>query len=470
MKRKFYYLFVFYFLFAGTEPLAAQLPQALWTFIQDKNLRHAGIGFKAVDLATGETLAAYNEQISLTPASNMKLVTTATVLTVLEKDFRFETPLFYDGNIQNGILEGNLYLQGSGDPTLGSEYFAGDKEAFLLRYLAGIREAGIRSVTGSVIVSDQLFGYDKGVSPQWLYEDLGNYYAPGIYGISVFDNMYRVYLQSYSPGTKTTFLSMNPEIKEISFTNEVVAGETNSDQSFISGFPFASERRLYGSIPANRLSFPLKGDIPDPGLFLAKYFTAYLQKNGIEVRGEGNSARLGAPVPEMQNLLASVQSPTLDSIVRVVNVKSNNHYAEHLFRFLNTVKNADIPSGWEEKGLDASALFMCDGSGLSPLNAVSAGFLTDLLVYMYRTEGASGAFFRSLPLAGQEGTVASFLKNTPLAGKARIKSGSITGVQSYSGYIDKNGKKYAFSLIINHFSGERPTLRKAVEELLNGLF
>ncbi|MDR1436935.1 MAG: D-alanyl-D-alanine carboxypeptidase, partial [Candidatus Symbiothrix sp.] len=125
---------------------------------------------------------------------------------------------------------------------------------------------------------------------------------------------------------------------------------------------------------------------------------------------------------------------------------------------------------WEEKGLDASALFMCDGSGLSPLNAVSAGFLTDLLVYMYRTEGPSGAFSRSLPLAGQEGTVASFLKNTPLAGKARIKSGSITGVQSYSGYIEKNGGKYAFSLIINHFSGERPTLRKTVEELLNGLF
>jgi D-alanyl-D-alanine carboxypeptidase/D-alanyl-D-alanine-endopeptidase (penicillin-binding protein 4) len=470
MKRKFYYLFIFYVLFAGIEPLSAQLPQAFRTFIQNKALRHAGIGFKAVDLATGKPFAAYNEQISLTPASNMKLLTTATALTVLGKEFCFETPLFYDGTIQNGILEGNLYLQGSGDPTLGSEHFAESKEAFLLRYLDGIREAGIRSVTGSVIVLDHLFGYDKGVSPQWLYEDLGNYYAPGIYGISVFDNMYRVYLQSYSPGTKTSLLSMEPEIKGIFFTNDVVAGETNSEESYISGFPFASERRLYGAIPANRSSFPLKGDIPDPGLFLANYFTVYLQENGIEVKGEGNTARLGAPVPENRNILATVQSPALDSIVRIVNVKSNNHYAEHLFRLLNLVKNVDIPAYWEEKGLDASALFMYDGSGLSPLNAVSAGFLTDLLVYMDQAEGSSGAFFQSLPLAGKEGTVASFLKNTPLAGKARIKSGSITGVQSYSGYIEKDGKRYAFSLIINRFSGKRTELRKAIEQLLNGLF
>jgi D-alanyl-D-alanine carboxypeptidase/D-alanyl-D-alanine-endopeptidase (penicillin-binding protein 4) len=469
MKKKIYYLFVFYILFAVSEPLSAQLPEPLLTFIQNENLRHAGIGFKMVDLTAGQTLAAYNERISLTPASNMKLVTTATALNVLGKEFYFETPLFYEGSVQNGILRGNLYIQGSGDPTLGSEHLEGDKEAFLAQWLSALREAGIRSVAGNVIVLDQLFGYE-GVSTQWLYEDLGNYYAPGIYGISVFDNLYRVYLQSYSPGTKTRFLSIKPEIEGVSFTNEVIAGETNSDESFISGFPFDSKRRMHGAIPPNRSSFSVKGDIPDPGLFLAKYFTVYLRKNGIEVKGEGNTFRLGSPLPETRNHLATVQSLTLDSIVRITNVKSNNHYAEHLFRMLKTGRDMNIEACWEEKGLDASALFMYDGSGLSPLNAVSAGFLTDLLVYMYRKEGASGAFYQSLPIAGKEGTVTSFLKNTPLAGKAHIKSGSISGVQSYCGYIEKNGKRYAFSLIINHFSGKRSELRKAIEELLNGLF
>jgi D-alanyl-D-alanine carboxypeptidase/D-alanyl-D-alanine-endopeptidase (penicillin-binding protein 4) len=113
---------------------------------------------------------------------------------------------------------------------------------------------------------------------------------------------------------------------------------------------------------------------------------------------------------------------------------------------------------------------MYDGSGISPANAVSACFLTDVLVYMYKKGGIKGAFYKSFPLAGKEGTVTSFLKNTPLAGKAHIKSGSITGVQSYSGYIEKDDKIYAFALIINHFSGERSNLRKEIEQLLINLF
>jgi D-alanyl-D-alanine carboxypeptidase/D-alanyl-D-alanine-endopeptidase (penicillin-binding protein 4) len=469
MKRKIYCLFIYCLFISGFRTVSAQVPQALKTFVQKENLRHAGIGFKAIDLITGKTLATYNEQLSLTPASNMKLITTATALTVLGERFFFETPLFYDGVIQNGVLNGNLYIQGVGDPTLGSEYLEENNEDFLNKWLTGIRKAAIRSIAGNVIILDQLFDYE-GVSPQWLYEDLGNYYAPSIYGISVFDNIYQVYLQSYAPGTKTTLLSMNPEIDGLSFKNEVIAGETNSDESFVSGFPFAYERRLYGTIPANRASFPVRGDIPDPGLFLAKYFIAYLQKNGIEVKGEGNTYRLGMQTPESRNELATVQSPTLNFITRVVNVKSNNHYAEHLFRMLKTVKEMDIPAYWKEKGLDETALFMYDGSGISPLNAVSAGFLTDLLVYMDKTEGISGAFYQSLPVAGKEGTVASFLKNTPLTGKAHIKSGSITGVQSYSGYVEKDGKRYAFSLIINHFTGKRADLRKEIECLLVNLF
>jgi D-alanyl-D-alanine carboxypeptidase/D-alanyl-D-alanine-endopeptidase (penicillin-binding protein 4) len=468
MKRKFYCLLSICWFGMSIWEVSAQIPAALKTFIQKENLRHAAIGFKAVELSSGKIIADYNSPVSLTPASNMKIVTTATALDALGADFCFETPLFYEGFIRNSVLEGNLYVLGTGDPTLGSEHFEGDNELFLLKWLAGIRTANIRKVSGNIIVLDQLFGY-KGISPKWLWEDLGNYYAPGIYGISIFDNTYSLYLQSYSSGTHPVIISMTPEIEEISFARNITVSDTSANETGISGLPFSNERRLYGIMPSGTISPAIKGDIPDPGLFLAKYLKAYLQKNGIEVSGEATTFRLKPQTAENQNILAKVQSPDLTLVARVVNEKSNNHFAEHLYQTLK-IKGIDIPAYWAEKGLDSSALFMYDGSGIAPANAVSTGFLVDLLQYMDKKEGHNGAFFQSLPVAGKEGTVAFFLKNTSLEGKAHIKSGSITDVQSYSGYIENGNKRYAFSLIINRFSGKRSELRKDIEQLLTGLF
>jgi D-alanyl-D-alanine carboxypeptidase/D-alanyl-D-alanine-endopeptidase (penicillin-binding protein 4) len=468
MKRKIYFLLSICCFWMNVWEVSAQVPAALKTFIRKDNLRHAVIGFKAIELNSGILVADYNSSSSLTPASNMKIVTTATVLDVLGADFCFETPLFYDGFIRDAVLEGNLYVQGTGDPTLGSEHFGDDREVFLLEWLANIRSAGVRKISGDIVVLDQLFGYE-GISKKWLWEDLGNYYAPGIYGISVFDNMYTLYLQSYSTGTQPLILSMTPVVEGISFTNDIMVNDTSANETGVFGLPFSYERRLYGTAPSNRTSFALKGDMPDPGLFLAKYLKMYLQKSGIDISGEATTFRLKPQAAENQNILAKFQSPPLAAIARMVNVKSNNHFAEHLFQTLK-IKKVDVPAYWSEKGLDSSALFMYDGSGIAPANAVSSGFLVDLLQYMDKKENHNGAFFQSLPVAGKEGTTSAFLRNTPLQGKARIKSGSITGVQSYSGYIEKGNKRYAFSLIVNRFTGSRAELRKDIEQLLTELF
>jgi D-alanyl-D-alanine carboxypeptidase/D-alanyl-D-alanine-endopeptidase (penicillin-binding protein 4) len=467
---KIYFLFISFLLFSGNIQLAGQVqPAALNAFLQSENLKHAAVGVKAIDLTTGKTIASFNENMALTPASNMKIVTTATALDLLGENFFYETPVVYDGTIQNAVLKGNLYIKGSGDPTLGSEFVERDKESFLKEWLVAIKKAGVKRISGNIVALDQLFGYE-GISPKGLWEDMGNYYAAGVYGISVFDNMYRVYLQSFAPGSATNVLFTEPQMEEIRFTNEIKASESNNDESFVSGIPFSNARRLYGNIPANRSSFAVKGDIPDPGLFLAQYFRSYLQKNGIEVDGKATSFRLHPAFPEEEKMLGSVRSDYLSSIALVINFRSNNHYAEALYKELSLLKSINIADYWKKNGLDSSALMMFDGSGMSPLNAVSAGFLIDILVYMDRKTGKSGAFYRSLPLVGKEGTVASFLRNTPLAGKARLKSGSITNVQSYSGYIENGNRRYAVSVIVNHFTGKRADLKKQIEKLLQGLF
>ncbi|MDR0732988.1 MAG: D-alanyl-D-alanine carboxypeptidase/D-alanyl-D-alanine-endopeptidase [Dysgonamonadaceae bacterium] len=447
----------------------AQKPVALEAFLRKKNLAHAAVSFKAVDLSNGKTIASFNAKTALIPASNMKIVTTATILDTLGGGFRFRTPLTYDGEIRDGVLKGNLYLKGSGDPTLGSEFMIGDKENFLRDCLIALRAAGIKSIEGDVVVLDQLFGYD-GVYPTWLVEDVGSYYAPGIYGVSIFDNTYRIYLQSYQPETLVKIRSIYPKIPGLQFTNELKSSKIGSDRSRIFGLSSSFEKRLSGTIPANRSSFVIKGSIPDPGLFLADYLQTFLTNHYIEITGKATTFRFAQKLPENDRTITVIRSPPLAAIARETNVKSNNHYAEHLYKKLLTFKDFNYSDYWERRGLAGASLLMDDGSGLSPTNAVSADFLTAILIYMYKKDGTVGAFYQSLPIAGKEGTVTPFLKKTPLEGKARLKSGSIAHVQSYSGYVEKGKKRYAFSLIVNNFSGKRAELREAMEKLLVDLF
>ena len=457
-------------LFINCGKVLPQMPPVFVNFLNKSNLTHAAVSFKAVDLSTKKTIVSYNENISLTPASNMKIVTTATALEILGSKFCFETSLLYDGIIQENTLYGNLYIKGNGDPTLGSEFNSSDKENFLKEWLNGINRSGIRKIIGNIIVLDQAFGYE-GVSRKWLWEDLGNYYAPGIFGISVFDNMFRIYLQSSSINKETTILYTEPKINDLQLTNEIKASEdTSSDNAFIFGLPFIYDMRLYGTIPQYQSSFVVKAAIPDPGLFLAQYFQDYLQKNGVIVEGNATTFRLHPTTPSEGKQLSIIRSDDLASVIKIINVSSNNHYTEHLFKVLTVLDSIDIQEFWRKKGLDSDALFMYDGSGISPQNAISAGFLIDLLIYMDKQSENSSAFYQSLPVAGRNGTVMSFLRSTSLAGKARLKSGSISNVQSYSGYVENNGKRYAVSLIINNFTGNRSELRREIERLFVGLF
>jgi D-alanyl-D-alanine carboxypeptidase/D-alanyl-D-alanine-endopeptidase (penicillin-binding protein 4) len=454
----------------GTIVIYAQKPTVLEVFLQNKGLTHAAVSFKVVDLSNGQTIASFNEKMAVIPASNMKIVTTATALDTLGESFRFQTILTYDGTINESVLEGNLYLKGSGDPTLGSEFMIGDKEDFLRDCLIALRKAGIKSIDGDIVVMDQLFGYE-GVCQTWMLEDINSYYAPGIYGISIFDNTYRIYLQSFEQETRVKVHSISPEIPGLQLTNELKASKSDTDKSHIDGLSSSFEKRLYGTIPANRTNYVIKGSIPDPGLFLADYLYKFLENNSISIKGKATTFRFTRKIPENDHLITIIQSPRLLAIVRETNVKSNNHYAEHLYKKLLTLDSLNISDYWERRGLDGSSLLMADGSGLSPTNAVTADFLTGILIYMYKKGGPMGAFYQSLPVAGKDGTVNTFLKKTPLDGKVYLKSGSISHVQSYSGYVEKKGDKfYAFSLIINNFSGKRTDLRMAIEELLVGLF
>ena len=465
----------------------AQTPAPVKWLLQAPYMRGASFSLVVKDVQEGRTVYSYDTDRLQSPASVLKTVATATALEILGEDYRYPTTLEYDGILENGTLEGNLYIKGSGDPSLGSSHFAPGQNKFLSTWIAALQKAGIKHITGSVISDESIFD-TEGVSIKWLREDMGNYYAPGSYGISIFDNMYKLSLQTGSAGTRPVLKGTEPDIPFIRFKNYLKAAPVSSDSAYIIGAPLDDVRYLYGVLPANREAYVLKGDIPDPALYLARYLTDQLQQKGIRVDGSPSCYRIEVEENRWKKgerkEIVTTYSPTLREIASICNHVSHNLYADALVKTVGLQykprRNEMISSFgrgvqvvkeyWEKKGLDVFPLRMNDGSGLAPADKVSAGFMGELLVYMATESAVSDAFIASLPQAGIEGSVRNFLKGSKLQGKAHLKSGGITGVRSYAGYITKDGKTYAVAVFSNNYSCPMSRMTRALEKLLLQLF
>lgn len=457
----------------------AQTPAPVKWLLQAPYMRGASFSLVVKDVQEGRTVYCYDTDRLQSPASVLKTVATATALEILGEDYRYPTTLEYDGILENGTLEGNLYIKGSGDPSLGSSHFAPGQNKFLSTWIAALQKAGIKHITGSVISDESIFD-TEGVSIKWLREDMGNYYAPGSYGISIFDNMYKLSLQTGAAGTRPVLKGTEPDIPFIRFKNYLKAAPVSSDSAYIIGAPLDDVRYLYGVLPANREAYVLKGDIPDPALYLARYLTDQLQQKGIRVDGSPSCYRIEVEENRWKKgerkEIVTTYSPTLREIASVCNHVSHNLYADALVKTVGLQykprRNEMISSFgrgvqvvkeyWEKKGLDVFPLRMNDGSGLAPADKVSAGFMGELLVYMATESAVSDAFIASLPQAGIEGSVRNFLKGSKLQGKAHLKSGGITGVRSYAGYITKDGKTYAVAVFSNNYSCPMSRMTRAL--------
>ena len=452
---------------------------------QIDGLKHATVAVVVKDIDSGDTLQNINPDLAMTPASVMKLVTTGAALETLGSNYRYSTNLLYRGELRDSVLYGDLIIQGSGDPSLGSSHFENSSQ-FILDWIDAIKKAGIKSIQGSVISDEHIYD-EEGVSLGWTGADYGNYYACGCYGLNVFDNLYRI---SFKTGRKlgslAEILGTEPEQPQIHFNNQMKAGRW--DSSLIFGMPFSYERDLYGTVPRNCHKYTIKGDIPDPPFYLAYYFTEKLREAEISVSGQPSSYRLiaanGVWKSDRLTTLVVTQSPSVESIVSIANHKSHNLFADGLFKTLglswqpserepanNFARGAHaVKQFWDSKGFDTSALYMLDGSGLAPADKLTAGFLCDLLVWMATKSKVPDNFIESLPLAGEEGSVRNVLKGSRLQGNARLKSGGMHGVRTFAGYINKDDKRYAVVVLTNNFTCSSKTATRAIERYLLSIF
>lgn len=436
--------------------------------LQKEEYINASVGINVIDIESGEEVYSLNPNQLLIPASTMKLVTTATALEVLGNEYRFKTKVGYKGSIdKNGTLKGNLVLIGGADPALGSEYFQGHYMDFLKIWAENVKNTGIRKVEGNLVMDASIFDSEK-IPDTWIWGDIGNYYGVGPSAFTIHDNLFRITFSSPKKvGRFTKVIGIYPKIDGMFMDNHVKSADNNSDNAYVYGGPLDKKRVIRGTIPRNRKAFTIKAAIHQPEEILANEFLQALTNEGIFVQGDIVYSK--EKVKNFEPAFVQ-ESPTLEAIAEVLNHESNNLFAEHFLRQVAVDKTGMgsrseaiklVKEFWERHSID-TGFFMEDGSGLSHFNAVSPLFFTQLLKVMKNNTG----FVNSLPQAG-EGTLKRFDKNIFPGNTLEAKSGSMTRVRCYSGYLKTNsGKTLAFSFMFNHFSGSHSLLIKEVEGLL----
>lgn len=477
MKRYFFLKLIFTFLLLNSVQfdLFAQtkIPQLQEKINQWKNspaLSNAGICFSVTDSQSGQTILQTEPQISLVPASIMKVVTTATALEMLGPEYRFKTLLSYSGTIRNDTLFGDLQIIGGGDPTLGSVYFP-ETRNFQEEWLKVLQQNNIRVITGKLVVDASV--YESQMIPgSWVWEDLGNYYGAGASGLTVYDNLYEIHLQSPETADQPTkFLKTVPEIPGLELVNEVRSSNTNSDQAYVFGSPDDSRRAIRGTIPKGKTDFVVKASMPNPPALLASEFSQKIKSSGIQFSGE-TAFEKAAP---NGIVLIETLSPPLSEIIRETNYESINLFAEHLLKHLAWQKTGlgatregckQIVQFWKEKGMDTNGFFMNDGSGLSRFNAFTARHLVFILNYMKNQSPYAADFYQSLPAAGK-GTLTAFSTELLPGETVKAKSGSMTRVRCYAGYLKTtSGKEFTFTVMLNNFSCSQSEATRKIQELL----
>ncbi|MBQ8049348.1 MAG: D-alanyl-D-alanine carboxypeptidase/D-alanyl-D-alanine-endopeptidase [Bacteroidales bacterium] len=467
---------------------AAQLQAAVEGITADPALSEAVMSICARS-GDGRTLVDIDGDNMVMPASNMKLISTGAALHALGSDYRFKTGLGHDGKIVDGVLKGNLYIIGGGDPTLGSkDSIATSLDRTFAQWEKFVRDAGIRRIEG-MIIGDGRYFEGMPEHPSWLWSDIGTYYGAGATGLMFYENM-----QSFtaSPGQKVgapvNIAPSYPETPWMEFRYNCATGDKGTgDQLYMYASDLAPVAEIRGTFGIDRARKRVDCSNKFPEYTCASYFADYLKGRGIPSEGPADFRLCtdisGTPAANL-TMLGSTSSPSLKRIAFETNHASNNLYAETLFRSIGKAKTGsacydssyvslnDVLKELEIKV--SKGLQIVDGSGLSRQNYVSADFICGFLAAMMESPCFEDYVY-SLPSPGSHGTLAYNMQNIPAETKARIKvkSGSMNGVRCYSGYIiPTEGCKedtIIFSIMVNNCTAPTWKIRPLLDKIMTAL-
>lgn len=455
-------------------PLSAQslqkrLDRRLATAPWDRNLW----GIAVID-DKGKLRYGVNAERLFVPASNTKLLVTATAASLLPADWTVRTSVYGAGPVRNGVVEGDLVLYGRGDPTLGRSRRCYDVDTTRagvcdtdpyaeLRQLAeSLKARGISTVQGDLVGDGSYFGPET-VNPSWEGYDLNWWYAAPVTGLAFNDNSVDIRWDPDSIVGAPARLSVTPLVGDLTLENRTrTVGDSGSTTIDFFRAPGTLALWAEGDVAHSSSGGLESFAMPDPNLFAARAFRQVLAQAGISVLGTTRSttdslayaaARATTPLAE------ATGRPLRDWIFPILNT-SQNWYAEMLLKQLGRVFGQ--AGTWAEGlrverrflidsvGVDSTEVAPVDGSGLAAGNLVSPLTFTRILRYI-RTHRGWSTFEPGLPLAGAPGSLKNRFHDTPLAGRVRAKTGSINRVNTLSGYIERaDGKVWTVSVLANN--------------------
>lgn len=435
------------------------LPRAAWSVL-------------AVSLDRGDTLFAHGSELPRVPASNMKLFTSAAALYYLGPEFHYTTYLLTDGVVDDGVLRGDLFLYGTGDPTL-SDRFHGTKTEVFERFAEELVRLGVRRIEGAVVGDASHFTGPE-VSPAWSDRYLEDFYAAPASALSFNENVVSLRIRPGASVGAPPRVTMIPEGGVVALVNNArtVASPRGARLS-VDRPHAASPIIITGRISREHGGVWRAVTVPDPALFAASTLRAVLLQRGIEVAGPPRAVRdpLESPIsgrgffaPGLVDagplrVLAVHRSPPLATILEVINKRSHNLYAELLLKTLGRVVAGegsfeagarvirDFLTG--VVGVPPAEVEIHDGSGLSPRNRATAGALVTALRFLADSPTLWEPFWNSLPEAGSANGLRRMFR-TAAAGNLRAKTGTLEHVSALSGYVRTgDGERVAFSILVN---------------------
>ena len=463
---------------AATFTLSANTAQdAVNRFVSNNSLRYASLGVTVIDLDSAKSIASYRPEQANITASTMKTVVSSAALGLLGPHFRFETPVYLDGVVQEGCFKGNIVIRGLGDPTIGSVYLPCQAN-IVEEIISALRAHGIHQVDGLIIGDDTYYAYPY-YDEDWDVGDLAYDYGAAVHGLNFHDNLMKVSFTMDGRGrvAKSSITPPVPGVKIISRCrgsrnrNSVTPYLDYSVPALVlSGETTA---KSYGNTYAN----------PTPAPMLEDSVERALTRNGIRFTRIAD-ARDSIQQAE-RTLLVLHKSPELTEIITSLLDRSDNMFAHALLRAIGAreweVKDQDhMPSNldvigvtavkrWlEQQGVNTEPLFMRDGSGLARANKASVHFFGDMLTMMAHRRFDGVRLCDLMPKAADRS--GKTLKANPLSDLIVLKSGSMRHVQCFVGYYPADEPRYAFAVLANNFTCSQSSIREQIGVFLCDLF
>ena len=435
---------------ANAAPVNTTLSPKVQQALKTNKLQNDALSLVLLPLNGPGIPTVFNADVSMNPASTMKLVTTYAALEMLGPTHQWKTEFYTDGTLNNGILQGNLYLKGGGDPKLNME-----KLWLLMRDL---RANGVQQVTGDLVLDRNFFN-----QPQLpVFNDDGNDKNKPflVKPDSLLVNLKALRFVARNDGGKV-LISVEPPIASIKIDNQVKAVNAKQCTGDVRYNPVPQADgsvlvTVSGQL-ADGCNSPTYLSLLDHATYTAGAVRAIWKELGGSIQGQDRQAS----VPKNSKLLARAFSPDLAEIIRDINKYSNNTMAQQLFlslgaQFRNDADGDDAKAAqrvvrqWlAKKGITAPHLVMENGSGLSRAERVSAREMAQMLQAAWQSPYAA-EFISSMPIAGKDGTMRKRLKTTAMNGQAHIKTGTLNTVRAISGFSrDSNGNTWAVVAILN---------------------